>query len=111
MAIIIKIMIFTNETLSQGEIIRTLGSRFRDYRMRMNFTRKEIAERTGLSMTTLYKLETGNLTDMSMGTMLKLLRAVGQYGNWDKLLPELPESPYLYKEDFTKKQRIRHPKK
>lgn len=110
MGLIIKIMIFTNESLSQGEIVRTLGARFRDYRMRMNFTRKEVADQTGLSMTTLYKLETGNLTDISMGTMLKLLRVLGLYGNWDKLLPELPESPYLYKDDFTKKQRIRHPK-
>ena len=103
-------MIFTEESFSQGEIIRTLGRRFRDYRMSMNFTRKQIAEETGLSMTTLYKFETGNLTDMSMGTMLKLLRAVGQYSNWDKILPELPESPYLYNDKFIKKQRIRHSK-
>lgn len=104
-------MIFTTQSFSQGEVVRTLGARFRDYRMRMNFTRKEVAAKTGLSMTTLYKLETGNLTDLSLGTMLKLLKVVGLYENWDKLLPELPESPYLYKDDFTKKQRIRHPKK
>lgn len=103
-------MIFTNKSLSQGEIIRTLGSRFREYRMTLNFTRKQISEQTGLSMTTLYKFETGHLTDMSMGTMLKLMRAVGQYENWDKILPEIPESPYLYKNEFIKKQRVRHSK-
>lgn len=78
--------------------------------MNMNLTRKQIADETGLSMTTLYKIETGNLTDISMVTVLKLLRAVGLYENWDKLLPEVPESPYLYKADMTKRQRIRHPK-
>lgn len=103
-------MIITEKYMSPGEVMRTLGQRFRDYRMRMDFTRKEVAEQTGLSMTTLYKLETGNLTDMSMGTMLKLLRVVGLYENWSKLLPELPESPYLYKDNLTKRQRIRHPK-
>lgn len=103
-------MIFNDDCLSPAEVMRTLGFRFREYRMGLNFTRKQVAEQTGLSMTTLYKLETGNLTDMSMGTMLKLLRVVGLYENWNKLLPELPESPYLYKSDFTKKQRIRHPK-
>lgn len=103
-------MIFNELIVSQGEVIRTLGARFRDYRMRMNFTRKEVAEQSGLSMTTLYKFETGILTDMSLGTLLKLLKIVGLYQNWDKILPELPESPYLYKENLTKKQRIRHSK-
>lgn len=101
---------FTLKSLSPAEIIRTLGMRFREYRMGMDLTRKEVSEQTGLSMTTLYKLETGKLTDVSMGTMLKLLRAVGQIENWNKLLPEIPESPYLYNDDFTKKKRIRHPK-
>ena len=103
-------MIFTDKAASPAEVVRTLGKRFRDYRMGMDMTRKQVAEQTGLSMTTLYKLETGNLTDVSMGTMLKLLRVVGLYENWNKILPELPESPYLYKDNFTKKQRIRHPK-
>ena len=103
-------MIINDRNLSPAEIIRTLGLRFREYRMGLNFTRKQVADQTGLSMTTLYKLETGNLTDMSMGTMLKLLKVVGLYENWNKLLPELPESPYLYKDDFTKKKRIRHSK-
>lgn len=67
-------MILSLKSLSPTEIIRTLGLRFREYRMSMNLTRKEVAEETGLSMTTLYKLETGNLTDMSMVTMLKLMK-------------------------------------
>ncbi len=78
--------------------------------MSMNFTRKQVADQTGLSMTTLYKLETGRLTDLSISTLLKLLRVVGLYENWNKILPDMPESPYLYKDNFTKKQRIRHPK-
>lgn len=103
-------MIFTDRSVSPAEVVRTLGKRFREYRMTLNFTRKQVAEQTGLSMTTLYKLETGNITDMSVGTLLKLLRVVGLYENWNKILPEVPESPYLYKDNFTKKQRIRHPK-
>lgn len=95
---------------SAAEIIGILGVRFREYRMSMNLTRKEVAEDSGLSMTTLYNFETGKITDMSMGTMLKLLRTIGQLQNWEKLLPELPESPYLYKDNFTRKQRIRHPR-
>lgn len=95
---------------TQGEIVRSIGFRFRNYRMAMNMTREQVAGQTGLSMTTLYKLETGNMSDISLGTILRLLRVVGLFDNWDKLLPELPESPYLYNKDLTKKQRIRHPK-
>lgn len=103
-------MIFKDLALSPVEILRELGARFRDYRMRLNFTRKQVAENTGLSMTTLYKFETGNLTDISMSTVLKLMRAVGVVDNWNNIFPELPESPYLSNDNFSKKQRIRHPK-
>ncbi len=98
------------EALAPSEIVRSLGRRFRDYRMRLNMTQKDIADRTALSIPTIYKFESGRLTDMSMATLLKLLRAIGMDRNWDSLLPELPESPYLYKEE-KKRQRIRHQNK
>lgn len=98
------------ENLSPAEIVRSLGRRFRDYRMRLNMTQQEVANWTALSVPTIYKFESGKMTDMSLATLLKLLRAIGMDENWDALLPELPESPYLYKED-KKRQRIRHHKK
>lgn len=101
---------FITESLSPAEIIRNLGLRFKDYRIRMNLTQKEIAEKTALSIPTIYKFETGNLTDITMATMLKLLRAIGIERNWEQLIPELPESPYTYVNN-KKKQRIRHSSK
>lgn len=95
--------------ISSAEIIRELGVRFRDYRIRLNLTRKEVSELTAISMTTLYKFETGSMTDMSMAILMKLLGAIGMQQNWEQLLPALPESPYLYKEQ-NKRQRIRHAK-
>ena len=95
---------------TQGEIVRTIGARFRDHRMEMNMTREQVANETGLSMTTLYKLESGKMTDISLGTILKLLRFIGLLENWEKIIPELPESPYLYRTEHRKKQRIRHSK-
>ena len=82
--------------------------RFRDYRMRLRMTRKEVSEAAGIGMTTLYKFESGNMTDISFSTLLRLLRSVGLGGNWDALLPELPESPYLYDDNGKKAQRVRH---
>ena len=99
-------MILKSEQLAPAEMLRILGMRFRDYRLRLNLTRKQISEFTDVGMTTLFKFETGRSTDMSFMTLMKLLRAVGMAGNWEALLPELPESPYLYKENV-KRQRAR----
>ena len=95
--------------MSTPEIVQELGSRFREYRLRCKLTRKEVSEISGIGMTTLYRFETGNMYGMS--TLLRLLRAVGMFESWDNLLPELPESPYMYRANDKRIQRIRHPKK
>lgn len=101
-------MILSNQSLATPDVLRNLGMRFRDYRMRLRMTRKEVSEAAGIGMTTLYKFESGNMTDISFSTLLRLLRSVGLGGNWDALLPELPESPYLYDDNGKKAQRVRH---
>lgn len=65
------------------DIIRNLGMRFHDYRMRTNLTQKEVSEAATLNKTTLSKLESGNVFDISFNTLLRLLRAVGLSDNWD----------------------------
>ena len=101
----------TNKSLPTPDIIRNLGLRFRDYRMRLRMTRKEVSVAARVGMTTLYKFESGNMTDISFGTMIRLLRAIGMVENWDALLPELPESPYMYDNNDKKIQRVRHSSK
>lgn len=103
-------MILNEKALSNPEIIRNLGFRFRDYRLGLNLTRKEISEIAGVGLTTLYKFETGNTADISLGTLLRLLNAIGERENWESLLPELPENPYNYKNEI-KRKRVRHPHK
>lgn len=96
-----------DHSLSPADILRNLGHRFKDYRLRLNRTQKEISEFTAISIPTIYKFENGKLTDMSCSNLIKLMRSIGLQSNWDKLLPELPESPYLYKQQ-KKKQRVKH---
>lgn len=104
-------MILTNRSLATPDVIRNLGLRFRDYRLRLRMTRKEIAETASIGLTTIYKFESGNMTDISFSTLLRLLKAIGLGGNWDALLPELPESPYMYDDNEKKAQRVRKRKK
>lgn len=44
---------------STPELVRLLGVRFKEYRMRCNLTQKEVAELTGLGLTTIHKFENG----------------------------------------------------
>lgn len=91
------------------ELVRLLGSRFREYRMRAGMTQKEVSEQSGITVTTIHKFETGIASNISLGTFLLLLKAIEQISSIDGLLPELPESPYLYVKE-KKVQRIRHKK-
>lgn len=95
------------QAYSVPELVRLLGTRFKEYRMWANLTQKEVAERTALTVATIHKFETGTAVNISFRTFLLLLKAIGRIDALDDLLPELPESPYLYKGD-KKVQRIRH---
>ena len=68
---------FTNKSLATPDVIRNLGMRFRDYRLRLRMTRKEVSEAASIGMTTLYRFESGNMTDISFSTLLKLLKTIG----------------------------------
>ena len=90
------------------EIVKLLGKRFKDYRMRANMTQKDVAEKAGVSVLTIYRFENGTVNNISLGTFLLLLKSVGSINDLDELMPEQPESPYLYNDKFKKAQRVRH---
>lgn len=78
---------------SGSEIIRELGKRYSDYRKRMEYTQKEVAEKSGLSLFTISSFENGSSTGITLASFIKLLRSIDSLDEIEKLLPELPESP------------------
>ena len=96
---------------STPELVRLLGERFKEYRMRCNLTQKEVAEQSGIGLTTIHKFENGTAGNLSLSTFILLLKVIGQVNAFDDLMPELPESPYLMRKEERRAQRIRHPKK
>lgn len=96
---------------STPELVRLLGERFKDYRMRCNLTQREVSEQSGVGLTTIYKFENGSAGNLSLSTFILLLKVIGQVGALDNIMPELPESPYLVRKEEKKVQRIRHSKK
>ena len=95
---------------SAPEMVRMLGIRFKDYRLRASMTQKEVAEVTGLTIPTIQRFENGLSNNISLGTFLLLLKAVGCINGLDELMPEQPESLYLYNDNKKKAQRVRHKK-
>lgn len=89
------------------ELIKLLGARFKDYRLRSNMTQKDVAEQSGVSINTITKFENGTTGSMSLGTFLLLMKAIGQIEGLDEMMPELPESAYL-QNGGKKVKRIRH---
>ncbi|KAA6351961.1 hypothetical protein EZS27_000758 [termite gut metagenome] len=51
------------------------------------------AARSGLSVFTISSFENGSSTGITLASFIKLLRAIDNLEEIDKLLPELPESP------------------
>ena len=89
------------------ELIKMLGARFKDYRLRSEMTQKDVAEQSGVSINTITKFENGTKGSMSLGTFLLLMKAIGQIEGLDDMMPDLPESAYL-QNGGKKVQRIRH---
>lgn len=95
---------------STPEIILILGQRERSYRIRLGLTQKELAERAGISVPTLQAFENGTNKDISFSTLLRILRSIGQLEGADKLLEEIPESPYTMLHSGEQRQRVKHKK-
>ena len=93
---------------SISELVKMLGERFKDYRMRSQMTQKDVAEQSGLTVNTIYKFENGMIPNMSLSTFLLLMKAIGCINGLDGLMPELPPAAYLVDDNGKKAQRIRH---
>ena len=95
---------------STPELVRLLGVRFKEYRIRSNLPQKDFSEQSCIRLTTIHKFENGTAGNISLSTFIVLLKVVGQINAIDYVLPELPESPYLMRKDDKKVQRVRHSK-
>lgn len=90
------------------EIVKILGARFKDYRLRSGMTQKDVSDQSGITVNTIHKFENGVTGNLSLSTFLLLMKAIGQIDGIDEVMPELPESAYLIRKENKKVQRIRH---
>ena len=92
---------------STPEIVEKLGAQFRNYRTALGMTMSDVAEQSGLSLMTIQRFENGVNRDISMSTLIRLLRTIHRLEDLQSILPEIPESPYFATSKKTIK-RVRH---
>lgn len=77
--------------LSDPEILAELGRRLRAYRLQRNLPIRALAGRAGLTALTLQNAERGR--NVTLATLLRVLRALDRTEQLDALLPEPVLSP------------------
>lgn len=95
---------------SAPELVKMLGKRFKDYRILAKMTQKEVAVMTGLTIPTIQRFENGLSNNISLGTFLLLMKAVGCINDLKEIMPDQPESLYLYRDNYKRIKRVRHKK-
>ena len=82
-------------SLTDKEIVKDLGQKFKGYRLHLNKTQQEIANHIGISVLTVSNFERGKNTEISLKIFIKLLRAIKQLESIRQILPEIPMSPKM----------------
>jgi transcriptional regulator with XRE-family HTH domain len=78
-------------SLSDPAVMNEIGERLKEYRLRKNYSQKELASVAGISVLSVQNLEKGN--PVSMTTFILIIRMLRILGNMEALIPELPLSP------------------
>ena len=84
---------FTDE-----EIMQELFRKVKSLRLSCCFSQQEFADKCGLSIATIKRIESGTAKDVTIGTLMKIMRVCGVLEGTVDFIPDLPESPFLFNE-------------
>ena len=80
------------------DIIALLCQRLKEYRLAARISQREMAEKSGVSLTTISHLEQGMNRNITLNNFISLLRVLGMEQRLSDLLPELPVPPMALKQ-------------
>lgn len=84
-------------------ILKELGGRIKDIRIKRDMTQKDLAENAGVSFSTVVRVEMGE--GVNMENFMRIIRVFDFLGNFDLLVPEQILSPEdIYKGRQKKKR-------
>jgi transcriptional regulator with XRE-family HTH domain len=82
---------YISPDMTDPEILAELGQRLRAYRIQQDLPMADLARQAGVTVLTLRSAERGG--NVTMGTLLRLLRSLGRLDLLDAVLPEPGLSP------------------
>ncbi len=89
----------TNEKyVTNADIISFLAQRVKEYRLAARMSQRELAQKSGVSYTTISHFEQGVSTNITLNNFISLLRPLGMEERLMELLPELPVPPMALRE-------------
>lgn len=98
---------YTIYEFSDECIVKEICKRVKSIRLSCCFSQQEFADKAGVSIVTIKRIESCKVSDIALSTLLKILRISGTLEGVVGLVPELPDSPFLINEKTGKrKQRI-----
>lgn len=83
---------------SDEDIIMELCQRVKSVRLSCCYSQQEFAEKCGVSVITVKRIESGKAKDITLGILLKIMRTSGTLEGIVDLIPDMPASPYLINE-------------
>lgn len=90
---------------SENDILKEIGFRIKQYRISLNITQTELANRCGVSLSTVVRIENG--IDSKLSNYIRILNVFGMVQNIDILIPEAqPDFKALY-EQKPARQRVK----
>ena len=85
-----------------------IGKRIKQYRVSLNMTQQDLADKSGVSKRSISRIEQGESSQME--TFIKILMALDLIDNFDLLIPDQTVRPSFYLENNKKtRQRVRKP--
>lgn len=88
----------TPDYINNSEILDILAKRLKEYRLAARMSQRELAQKSGVSYTTISHFEQGKNTNLTMGNFISLLRCIGMERRMLEVLPELPIPPMALRE-------------
>lgn len=79
---------------SNNDIVVQLGQRFRDYRIALRLTQKEVSDQAGVSVMTIVRFERGEGSAIRLDNFIALMRAIQKLEGIAEAIPDIPTSLY-----------------
>lgn len=95
---------------SNNDIAAGLGRRFREYRIALRLTQKDVSLQSGVSVMTIVRFENGEVSSIRLDNFIALLRAVQQLEGVSEIIPDIPASLYLSSTQQNGRKRVRRRK-